>query len=207
MSKRRFSKSFLKRADSINKGLTVQASRELRSLGCWMVMVASLLLRQISYLPNPSRAMSYRLSDFGLQNNQSYRLRGDEGRAARHALLASKTFVQYVRVWTLHYIMLAPMKKQAKVWPVILLRSLKIATGLLTSAFSASYFTLKLSYKQVLRPKRCTCLLVLHFNCNYMLAQRCLESWQAWRLSSSTNNGMSPLRQLHKPKQLHAILA
>jgi len=169
--------------------------------------MACLLLRQILYLPSRSQAVFYRVSDLEPLNDRSYRLCGDEDRAARHALLASKTFVRYVQVWMLHHTIAAPMATQAKVWLVILWRAVEIAAGLLLGAWFASYLTLKLSNAQVLTSKSYAYLQGLHISCNYILAQRCLEFWQAWQLLSSTNNSISPLRQLYKQGEWDVVLA
>lgn len=186
---------------------TVQKSDKVLSFREWMMLVACLLLSQILCLPSRSQAMSFRLSDLGLHNDQSYRLRTDKNRAARDALLASNTFVRYVQVWMLHHTISAPMKIQAKVWSAVLWQAVQTATGLLTGACFATYVTLKLSHAETLTPDCYVYLLGMHFSCNFLLARLHLEYWQAGRLLSSTNGGMSPVRQLYKEEQLDAVLA
>ena len=166
-----------------------------------------MLLSQILFLRSRSQAMSFRLSDLGPRNDQSYRLRTDKDRAARDTLLASNTFVRYVQVWMLHHTISAPIKTQAKVWPEVFKQAVKTASGLLWCVCFATWFTLKLSYAETLTPDCYVYLLAMHSNCNFLLARRCLEFWQAWRLLSSTNGGMLPLRRRYKQEQWDLVLA
>ena len=71
----------------------------------------------------------------------------------------------------------APMKMQAKVWPVILWQAVKMASGLLGGACVAAYITLGISHAGILTPERYVKMLGLHFSCNFIIAQLCMEFW------------------------------
>ena len=68
-------------------------------------------------------------------------------------------------------------KTQAKVWPVILWQAVKMASGLLGGACVAAYITLGISHAGILTPERYVKMLGLHFSCNFIIAQLCMEFW------------------------------
>lgn len=174
----------------------VQVSERLPSLLEWTMILTCMLFSEYSRLISRSEAISFRLSQFVPTNHQSARFPMNDDRMTRQDLKASNTFIQYVQVWMLFHTTSAPLKIQAKIWPVIIWGAFKTAAATLLTASIFSYITLTLSHPGVLPGYLHWTYRETHLNFNWMLARLFLDLWRPRRLLLSKDNLMLPSQQL-----------